>query len=142
MNKENFKYFKVVCKCGHVGRRGYVPIQFPIRAESAKKAAAIARQIPRVKHNHKDAILDVCEIDYELYITMLKLNENNKYLRCSSKQEQKRLCDLENLIVEELHNKTIEYDTEKRKEKVKYKLKKMKEIKKSYEKEDDYEYCY
>ncbi len=53
------RYFIVTAKCGHVGRDNYIPIDFAVKAESASKAASYARDLPRVKHDHKDAILSV-----------------------------------------------------------------------------------
>ena len=61
-------YFEVIAKCGHVGRNKYIPIKFAVEAESGKDAAAMVRRFPRVKHNHKDAILDCKEIFYEEYL--------------------------------------------------------------------------
>ena len=61
------KYYAVTCKCGHVGKHTYMPITFPIKASDGKEAARVARTFPRVKHDKKDAILDVREIDYEEY---------------------------------------------------------------------------
>ena len=52
------KFFRVTCKCGHVGRQFFVRVDFPVNADSGKEAAEIARFIPRVKHDHKDAILN------------------------------------------------------------------------------------
>lgn len=82
------KFFRVTCKCGHVGRQFFVRIDFPINADSGKEAAAIARQLPRVKHDHKDAILNCVEIDYEEYQILQKINNNDPYLKCKNPQEQ------------------------------------------------------
>ena len=51
------KLFEVEAKCGHVGRKYFTLKVFPVKANSRKEAAAIVRNIPRVKHHHKDAIL-------------------------------------------------------------------------------------
>ena len=74
---ENKKYFAVTTKCGHVGRKYYLPVTFPVVAESGKEAARLGRDIPRVKHTHKDAILDVREISYEEYLILENENDNN-----------------------------------------------------------------
>ena len=87
------KYFKVTCKCGHVGRDHFVRISFPIIAQTAKDAAAVARYIPRVKHDHKDAILDCVEIDEEEFRSINELNNQDPYLRCSNAQEQDNIID-------------------------------------------------
>ena len=57
------RYFNVTAKCGHVGRGYYIPITFAVKAESAAEAASVARDLPRVKHHHKDAILSVKEVN-------------------------------------------------------------------------------
>ncbi|GHU60840.1 hypothetical protein FACS189445_1370 [Spirochaetia bacterium] len=62
------KFYSVRCKCGHVGRGNYIPLDFPIYAESATAAAAIARNKGGVKHHHQDAILAIEEIPYEKFI--------------------------------------------------------------------------
>jgi hypothetical protein len=59
------KHFIVTAKCGHVRRANFIAIDFPVVASNGKEAAAIARQLPRVKHDHKDAILGVREVSYE-----------------------------------------------------------------------------
>jgi hypothetical protein len=61
------RYFLVCCKCGHVGRNRYIPLVYPIRADSAREAAARGRQRPGVKHHHPDAILWVSEATSEEY---------------------------------------------------------------------------
>lgn len=57
------KFYRVTCKCGHVGKKHFIRIAFPVNADSGEEASEIARRIPRVKHDHKDAILDCREID-------------------------------------------------------------------------------
>lgn len=107
MEKIN-KYYAVKTKCGHVGRKYYLPITFGVKAINAKEAARIARDISRVKHHHKDAILDVNEISYEEYVKIRKNNTEDTYLKVSSKQDQNLYClniD-ERLIKEEKHHKT------------------------------------
>ncbi len=107
MEKAN-KYYAVKAKCGHVGRKYYLPIIFGVKAINAKEAAKIARDIPRVKHHHKDAILDVKEISYKEYVDIRKNNSEDTYLKVSSKQDQNLYClniD-ERLIKEERYHKT------------------------------------
>ena len=74
------KYYKVTAKCGHVGRKYYIQITFPICAEDGKDAAKRVRNYPRVKHDHKDAILNVTQINYDEYLYLLALNNNDNYL--------------------------------------------------------------
>ena len=57
------KYFMVTAKCGHVGKNNFYKGTLFLKAENGKEAARIARDCPRVKHDQKDAILDVKEID-------------------------------------------------------------------------------
>ena len=93
-------YYKVKCKCGHVGRDKYIPIDFAIIALSGKEAALIARNIPRCKHHHKDCVLDVTKISYEEYRAIQINNKNDPYLNCKCIQEQRQF-DISNRIVSE-----------------------------------------
>ena len=61
-------FFEVSAKCGHVGENKYVIKQFYIKTTTAKEAARIIRFAPRVKHDQKDAILKVTEINYDEYV--------------------------------------------------------------------------
>lgn len=83
------KVFRVTAKCGHVGRNNYVIKSFAIRAFDAREAARIARDIPRVKHHHKDAILDVQEITLDDYYTLVEQNSHDPYFRCHNVQDQR-----------------------------------------------------
>ena len=82
------KYFIVEAKCGHVGRSNCIIISFPIIAETKKEAAQKARFIPRVKHDHKDAILSVVEVSKEEYWKQVEANNTDPYLLCQSRSEQ------------------------------------------------------
>ncbi len=104
--------YKVVCKCGHVGRGNYVKIAFPVVAESKKEAAVIGRMIPRVKHHHKDAILSVVEITKEEYLMLEDMNKNDPYLKCKNIQEQNHLDLTDRLLTEEVNSKYY-FDIEK-----------------------------
>lgn len=83
------RYYMVTAKCGHVGRDYYIPIDFPVRADSAKEAAAAARSLPRVKHHHKDAILSVVEVSYSDYEDQRLVNRYDPYLGCHCIQDQR-----------------------------------------------------
>ena len=61
------KYFMVTVKCGHVGKNNYYKGTIFLKAENGKEAARRARECPRVKHDQKDAILNVEEIDNFLF---------------------------------------------------------------------------
>lgn len=76
----NEKYYLVETMCGHVGNGAYIPVTFPIRAEDGKSAAKIAREIPRVKHHNKYAILDVKKVDFEEFDQQRKINRHDSYL--------------------------------------------------------------
>ena len=56
------RYFKVVTKCGHVGRYHCIWIEFAIVAESKQQAADKVREEGRVKRDHKDFIKEIKEI--------------------------------------------------------------------------------
>lgn len=134
------RYFKVVAKCGHVGKKKYIPIAFGICAENGKEAASITRKIGRVKHHHKDAILSCCEISYEQYLTIQEINNNDPYLKCKNVQEQSQI-DLSTRLVVDHHSDEIEYDMQERMARVNRKIKLNKIIEKSYRGER-YECCY
>jgi hypothetical protein len=81
-------FFKVKAKCGHVGKTYYFEGIFHIKAENAKEAAAKGRQMPRVKHDHKDAILSVTQLSYEEFKAGCAKRDNTPYYHCTNKQEQ------------------------------------------------------
>lgn len=93
------KYFKVYAKCGHVGRNNYLLKWLYIIASSKKEAASIARNTPRVKHDHKDAIRNVIEIDYDNYAEGLVELKNDLYFQVNNSSEQRKLNVLENCII-------------------------------------------
>ena len=124
MNEMENKYFAVETKCGHVGRKNCIIITFPIVAESKKDAAKIARKIPRVKHDHKDAILSVKQISKDEYFDLENINSSDEYLRCESKQEQRTLCkDLDSRIKKDTYFEEVDYK-KNRQERLNYKRKK------------------
>ncbi len=87
-------YYLIFCKGGHVSKRYYMPICFPIEAENGREAAALARKYPRVKRDHKDAILYCVKTDYDGYLAQIEINKADPYLRCKSKHQQKEIMDL------------------------------------------------
>ena len=133
------KYYMVIAKCGHVGRKNYIPIKFAVVAESGKEAAKKVRQFPRVKHNHKDAILDVRCITLEEFLEIKEINDNDPYLKCHSRKEQNLIVNLAERMVTDFHNVKQAFDKQARKDRVAYKLRKFKILKESSKKED---YCY
>ena len=82
-------YYKVLAKCGHVGRNNYIIKCFYVKANDGEEAAKIVRQKPRVKHHHKDAIRDVIAIELEEYLTGLKIMEADMYLKVQNSSDQR-----------------------------------------------------
>lgn len=87
--------YEVGAKCGHVGRHRYTEKIFVVSAENGKEAAAKVRQIPRVKHDAKDAISYVKKIDIERLQKIIDMNAEDPYFRCHNIQEQRRTCDID-----------------------------------------------
>jgi len=88
------KYYAVICKCGHVKHDYYIPITFAITARNGKEAAEKARVIPRVKHNHKYAIISTEKITKEEYLEIKKQNEQDPYLHAKSTYQQKEFAEI------------------------------------------------
>ena len=107
--KEKAKSFKVVCMCGHVGRRRYIPIAFAIKAKDGKEAAKIARGLPRVKRQRRDAVISCVEISEEQYRELRRINKEDPYLSCKNTQDQKEHPEIAERIIE------IEYGTRRHK---------------------------
>lgn len=97
------KYFMVTVKCGHVGKNNYYKGTLFLKAENGRAAAKQARECPRVKHDQKDAILSVSEIDEKFFEIGCELNHTIHYYTCKSIQEQRRyFSEIENnVFVEE-----------------------------------------
>jgi hypothetical protein len=93
INKDGLKKYIVKTKCGHVGRDHYIPINFPILAASAKEAAMIAKNKPRVKRDHLDAILEVKLVSDLDYQNQIEMNRSDPYLCIRSKHQQKEYDD-------------------------------------------------
>lgn len=81
------KFYRVTCKCRHVGKKHFIRIEFPVNADSMKYASSIARQLSRVKHDHKNAILECRGIDYKEYVILQMINQQDSYLQSLNKQE-------------------------------------------------------
>ena len=127
MEKE-IRYYAVETKCGHVRRSNFIRITYAVKATSKSEAASIARFIPRVKHDKKDAIFSVREISYEEYIDICQTNNKDPYLNVHSKQDQNLYCvGLEDRIEKEDRNE-VNYN---RKERITYKKKKYQSFMKS-----------
>ena len=98
-------YFEVCAKCGHVGRNNYVEKVFAVVAENGKAAAKFIRNAPRVKHHHKDAIIYVNEIDICKYWEIREKNDTDPYFKCTSIQDQRRLCTEITILSEPVENR-------------------------------------
>lgn len=98
--------YQVTAKCGHVGKNFYVIKTFPVKASNGREAAKIARNIPRVKHHHKDAILCVDEIEVTEYEKLIQKNNSDPYFHCSNIQEQR-------MYQEEIYPENLLQDTPK-----------------------------
>ena len=92
MSMKYSRYFIVDAICGHVGKNNGIIKSFPIAAENAKHAAAIARNLPRVKHDYKHAIQSVREVSKEEFLRQKKINNEDPYLLAKSKYEQDLTC--------------------------------------------------
>lgn len=89
------KMYEVSAKCGHVGMNHFTIKTFAVMTETRKEAAAQVRAFPRVKHDQKDAIISVYEIDLDRYREILEINRHDPYFTCTSIQEQRALCRVE-----------------------------------------------
>lgn len=81
MTQTTKKYFKVIAKCGHVGKNKYVPIPFAVSAQSRSEASQKALKFPRVKKQLDDAIISCEEIDKKTFKEIIKANQSNQYLK-------------------------------------------------------------
>ena len=86
-------WFAVTARCGHVGRKNYARKTFAIEADSGKTAAKVVRGLPRVKHHHRYAIIDVEKVNYERYLEIIEANNADPYFHCHSVQEQRKYID-------------------------------------------------
>ena len=82
-------FYKVKAKCGHVGRNNYIEKYFYVAAESGKEAALIVRYKPRVKHDKKDAILNVEKISEEEFKIGVEHLKADTYFHVSNSTEQR-----------------------------------------------------
>ncbi|MFH5882349.1 hypothetical protein [Liberiplasma polymorphum] len=121
MNEE--RYYLVEAKCGHVGRSNYIVKTFAVKADSGKKAAKFTRQIPRVKHHLKSAIVSTKQVSENDYYQQIQRNNNDPYFMSTNKQQQNRLCEDLHSEIKELE-KFTETPNSKRKS-VRYRLRKI-----------------
>ena len=99
------RYYKVLAKGGHVGLNHYVEMTLFLKAKDGKDAAYKARYTGRVKHDRKDAIISVEEINYSDYREGLDIMYNDPYMQCSNVQEQRLIMDqIEERVKRDEHN--------------------------------------
>ena len=98
-------FFEVTAKCGHVGKEQYYEGRFYVQTESGSAAAALVRKNPRVKHDHKDAILGVQKIGYAEFKLGQAAYRANPYFRCHCVQDQRLYFEeiAENIVPEARH---------------------------------------
>ena len=106
-------YFKVVAKCGHVGRKKCIWITFATMAENGKEAAKRVRDFKRVKHDHKDVIASVTKITFEEFVEIKNQNDADPYLHCKNVQEQRKIPDFDKRVVDDKRELRVEKQTDK-----------------------------
>ena len=94
----NIKYFKVIAKCGHVGKGNYVPVAFAVKAESRKEASQKVMGYRRVKKQLSDAIISCEEIDKKSYKELMRVNASDPYLQCKCNRQQRDIENFASLI--------------------------------------------
>lgn len=92
------KYFKVIAKCGHVGKGNYVPVAFAVKAESRSSASQKVMGYHRVKKQLSDAIICCDEIDKKSYKELVRVNANDPYLQCKCNRQQREIDNFASLI--------------------------------------------
>ena len=127
------KYFSVETKCGHVGKLNCVWIKFAICAESAKEAAAIARQIARVKHHHKNTIKEVFEITTDEFCKLRAENDADPYLHAKNHREQLQIEGFEERIELDEYNIARKHQKSSKKESLEFRVKKAQTKEKSHQ---------
>jgi hypothetical protein len=105
--KEKKHYFIVRAKCGHVGNRKFIEVDFCVYAKNSIEAVAIARKFPRVKHTRKDAIVTVRKVEKEEYEKQKLINDNNPYLQLRADNNSERFENLDILSQIQKYGKKI-----------------------------------
>lgn len=122
------EFYSVKAMFGHVGKNNYIPKIVAVKAENGREAALHVRWMGRVKHNRKDAILNVKKITREEYLAIKDNVKNDPYFSAKSKQQQNELCkDIAKDIIPINVVSPKKSDTD-RKDKIIYKMKKNKII--------------
>jgi len=118
-------YYAATVKMGHVGQGKCIIKTIPVKAESGKEAAYIARWTPRVKHHDKYAVIDVKEIDLEAYLMLSFETGLDPYFQCKNIQQQRVMCEDIEDEVQYMHE-DVDYEKRraKRQERIAFKQKK------------------
>lgn len=116
-------YYIVDAMCGHVGSGMYVEKSFPFATATMSEAAQACKEIPRVKHDNKRAILNVREVSYEEYLEQQKINDEDPYLQAKcrrdyfaaglSYEECKSMDEIDGAIKRKRNNKYDDYCSKK-----------------------------
>ncbi len=80
-------YYLVDAVCGHIGKNNGIVKCFPIKANTAKEAALICRNEPRVKHHLKSGIRSVEEVSIEDYRTQRDKNRTDPFFFSTCRRE-------------------------------------------------------
>lgn len=74
------KNYIVLAELGHCGQGYFIPVLFPVKASSIEEAKQLAREIPRVKHDKKHAIIFCKECTYHERKIIRYLNDFDNFL--------------------------------------------------------------
>lgn len=88
---EEYNYYRIRVKCGHVGRGKYCLKDFYFCAKSKSEARERVINAPRVKRQLGDeAIEGIWRITKEKYLEGKKEFQNDPYFRCQNNDDMKR----------------------------------------------------
>ncbi len=115
-------FYIVRAKCGHVGKKKYIEVDFPIIAKTGREAAQKVLRRSKVKKQLKNAISSVCLVTKDLFDSFVEKFNNDKYIHAHSKQEW----DISKYEIKELYFNAKKSEFKSRIERVNYILKKQK----------------
>ncbi len=73
------KCYAVILKCGHCGNGYFIPLIVCERAQNIHSAITLAKRMPRVKRDKRDAVIDAFEITYFEKFFIEKINDRDGY---------------------------------------------------------------
>lgn len=103
-NLKQNKYFAVVAECGHAGSGFFVPILFPVAANSKEDVIDIIKATPRVKNGSPQFILGLTEITLSEFDLLNHVNYNDDYLKRTSEPHETRKIMLSNYAEVKMKN--------------------------------------